>query len=196
MSHDVWVSVADAADIIGTPDAPQVINLVRKRRVIPLCGVRAGESEPMEIPFGETGAIDCENSWIGDGMFMLWHHVVMQWADVKRLAQADVDRLLKQGAETSEQVSQSAETQDAPQSAETEQAPQRASTPADVLAAKAGPLVKAVALVLIRIFPNGRPLGSKREQILLRVCEAAGERTDWVSLATLDRAVPLAWPRA
>jgi hypothetical protein len=103
MAGDKRILVADAADFIGTPDAPRVIELawkLRKQFGFRFFGVRAGESEPIEIPFNEDGKIDCEASRIGEGaLFATYRSVTIVWEDCKRLAQADVQRLLAQEAE-------------------------------------------------------------------------------------------------
>jgi hypothetical protein len=103
MAGDQWLLLVAAADFIGTPDAQRIVNLawiLRKQHGFRFSGVRVGESEPAEIPFSEIGPIDCESSRIGDGMSATWRDVMMRWEDVKRLAQADVQRLLAQEAET------------------------------------------------------------------------------------------------
>jgi hypothetical protein len=175
MADDRWLLLADAAGFIGK-HGDRFIGQARRLKLTPLRGVRVGEREPSEIPLSETGPIDIETSRIGDGMFTLWRDVMMRWDDVKRLTQADVNRLL--------------------QKARTPPSARGGASNADILEAEAGPLVKAVALELRRHFPEGRPRGLTREKIMLRVCNEAGERTDWFSPATLDRAIALAWPRA
>jgi hypothetical protein len=174
MADDRWLLLAEAAGFIGK-HGERLIRRARRLKLIPLRGVRAGESEPVEIPFSETGPIDCEGSRIGDGLLTLWRDVMMRWEDAKQVAQLDVNRLL--------------------QKAQTPPSSRDGASNADILEAEAGPLVKAVALVLRRIFHEGRPRGLTRNKIMLRVCKEAGERTDWFSPSTLDRAVALAWPR-
>ena len=101
---------------------------------------------------------------------------MMRWEDAKQVAQLDVNRLL--------------------QKAQTPPSSRDGASNADILEAEAGPLVKAVALVLRRIFHEGRPRGLTRNKIMLRVCKEAGER-DRLVLAVYagSCAVALAWPR-
>jgi hypothetical protein len=175
MADDRWQLLAEAAGFIGK-HGDRFIRQARRLKLIPLRGVRVGESEPVEIPFSEIGPIDCESSRIGDGLLTLWRDVTMRWDDVKRLAQVDVERLLQK-------------TQKLPSARD-------GASNADILEAEDGPLVKEVALQLRRLFPEGRPRGMTREQIMLHVCKVLRKRTDWFSPATLDRAIALAWPRA
>ena len=188
MADDKWVLLAEAADFLGTPDAERILNLawkLRKQCGFRFRGVRPGENEPVEIPFSEDAQIDCAGSCIGEGTLLTtYRRVRIAWVDVKRLAQADVNRLAQEAKEMA-----------ALDALPMERVPQCASD-ADILEAKEGSLVKEVALALRRIFHKGRPRGLTREKIMLRVCKEAGERTDWFSLATLDRAIALAWPRA
>jgi hypothetical protein len=85
MADDRWLLLAEAADFIGK-HGDRFIRRARRLKLIPLRGVRADEGEPVEVPFSETGPIDCESSRIGDGMSALWRDVMMRWEDVKRLA--------------------------------------------------------------------------------------------------------------
>ena len=67
---------------------------------------------------------------------------------------------------------------------------------ADILEAEEGALVKTVALELRRHFPKGRPRGMKRKDVVLYVYKESGRTISMFSLATLDRAALLAWPKA
>ena len=67
---------------------------------------------------------------------------------------------------------------------------------ADILEAEEGALVKTVALELRRHFSNGRPRGMKRKDVVLYVHKESGRTISMFSLATLDRAALLAWPKA
>jgi hypothetical protein len=133
MADDRWLLLAEAADFIGK-HGDRFTRQARRLKLIPLRGVRAGENEPVEIPFSETGPINCESSRIGDGMFTLWRDVMMRWEDAKRLTQIDVNRLL--------------------QKAQTPPSAREGTSNADILEAGAGPLVKAVALELRRHFSD------------------------------------------
>jgi hypothetical protein len=67
---------------------------------------------------------------------------------------------------------------------------------ADILEAKEGKLVKAVALELRRHFPESRPRAMKRKDLVQYVYKESGGKISMFSLATLDRATLLAWPEA
>ena len=150
MAEDKRISVADAADFIGTSDARRLIQRAWKLGAIRLHGVRPGESEPVEIPFNEGGRVDCKKSRIViGGLCTTYLSVTMKWPDVERLAQADVRRLAQAEVERLAREASDAATSAAPP----KQAPQGASN-ADILEAEAGPLVKAVALELRRHFPE------------------------------------------
>lgn len=174
MADDRGLLLAEAAAFIGT-QGDWLIRRARRLELISLCGVRAGESEPLEIPFSETGSIDCESSRIGGGMFTLWRDVMMRWEDTKRLAQADVERLARK--------------------AQTPRSSREGASEADILEAKVGPLVKEVALWLRRHFER-RPRGRTRDKLALYVHKKSGGKIDIISPATLDRALELVWPRA
>jgi hypothetical protein len=180
MGKDKRVSVADATDFLGTPDAAGLIERARKLGTARLRGVRPGETRPVEIPAGESGKLDCVASCIGDGLFTTYERVTIAWADVEQLAQADVKRLVQEASTRA--------------SAPPKQAPQGASNAA-ILEAKAGRLVKAVALELRRQYPNGRP-ARRVSQLLEDVKEKAGKRLGVFEKRTVERAIPLAWPRA
>jgi hypothetical protein len=175
MADDRWLLLAEAAGFIGK-HGDRFIRRARRLKLIPLRGVRAGESEPVEIPFSESGPIDCESSRIGDGMSTLWREVMMRWEDAKLLTQIDVNRLL--------------------QKAQPPPSARKRTSNADILEAEAGPLVKAVALELRRHFPEGRPRGLTRDKLMQCVHKKSGGKIAVFSPATLDRAVALAWPRA
>jgi hypothetical protein len=175
MADDRWLLLAEAAGFIGK-HGDRFIRRVRRLKLIPLRGVPAGESEPVEIPFSEIGPIDCESSRIGDSMFTLWRDVMMRWEDVKRLAQVDVNRLL--------------------QKAQTLPSAQEGASNTDILEARAGPLVTEVAVALRRHFPEGRQRGWTRDKLMHYVHEKSEGQIDIFSPATLDRAIELAWPRA
>jgi hypothetical protein len=184
MAHDKRISVADAAGFIGTPDAPGIIEQARKRGVVRLRGVPAGKTKAVEISPSERGEIDCSASRIGVGTLLTtYRSVTIAWADVKRLAQADVERLAREAREA------------ATSAAPAKEAPQGASN-SDILGAEAGPLVKAVALELRRHFPESRPSGFTRDKLMHYVHEKSEGKIDIFSPATLDRAIELAWPRA
>jgi hypothetical protein len=175
MADERWLLLAEAAGFIGK-HGDRFIRQARRLKLIPFRGVRAAESEPVEIPFSEIGPIDCESSRIGDGMITSWRDVMMRWDDVKRLAQVDVDRLLQK-------------TQKLPSARE-------GASNADILEAEDGWLVKTVALELRRHFPEGRPRGLTRDKLILWVHKKSDGNIDLFSPATLDRAIALAWPRA
>jgi hypothetical protein len=175
MSEDRWLLLAEAAGFIGKR-GDRLIRNARRLKLIPLRGVRAGESgPPVEIPFSETGAIDCESSRIGDGTSTLWGGVMMRWEHVKRLAQVDVSRLLEK--------------------AKTPPSAREGASNVDILEAEAGQLVKAVALELRRHFPKAQPAWT-RDKLMQHVHKKSEGAIDVFSPATLDRAIALAWPRA
>ena len=96
MAQDKRILVAKAARFLGKPRGKRLINQAWKQRFITLYGVPAGESEPVEIPH-EGGTVDCKKSRIVIGRLGTTHlSVTMEWSDVKRLAQADVDWLLRE----------------------------------------------------------------------------------------------------
>jgi hypothetical protein len=162
MAQDRWISLADAADFIGTPDAPRLIQLAWKRGAIRLRGVRAGESEPVEIPWSEDGTVDCDASRIGaGGLLSTYHSVTVKWADVKRLANFDARRLAKAAG--------------TPASPPPVQTPQSVSSSADIEAAEAGPKTKAVAVELRRQFGQNRPPLPINE-LKERVVQGAGNK--------------------
>jgi hypothetical protein len=175
MGADNRVLVKDAADFIGR-GAPRLINRAWKLGAIRFQGLPPGEPEPVEIPPGEGGKIDCVASRVGEGTLLTtYRSVTIAWDDVKRLAQADVERLAKE-----------AQTPPAP--------PPKQARNRPLIAAEAGPLVKAVALELRRHFPEDRPRGLTRDKLMLYVYAQAGGKIDVFSPATLDRAIALAWP--
>jgi hypothetical protein len=182
MAADHRISVAEAADFIGTPDAPRLIQLAWKLKIIQLRGVRPGESDPVEIPFSENGTVDCDASRIGEGALLTaYRNVTIAWANVRRLTQIDVKRLAKQAATTAlpppAQMSQSA------------------SKPKDIASAKAGPKVKAVAFELRGLFPQGRP-PLQINELMRRVHKEAGDGLGVLRRRTFERAIALAWPLA
>jgi hypothetical protein len=188
MADDKWILLAEAADFLGTPDAERILNLawkLRKQCGFRFRGVCRGESEPVEIPFSEDAQIDCAGSCVGEGTLLTkYRRVQIAWVDVKRLAQADVNRLAQEAKETA-----------ALDALPTERAPQGASD-ADILEAKAGPLVEEVAIALRRHFPEGPPRGWTRDRLMHYVHEKSEKKIEVFSPATLDRARALAWPRA
>ncbi len=180
MAENQWISVAYAADIVATSDARKPIQRAWKLGAIRLRGLRPGESEPVEIPFNEGGRVDCKKSRIVIGRLCRPHEsVTMRWADVERLAQADFERELLKAS--------------SPASPPTEQAPQGASN-ADISDAEAGPLLRAVASELLRLFPKGRP-ALRNDECMERVKKEAVGTLGVFSLRTLERAKALAWPR-
>jgi hypothetical protein len=182
MAEDQRVSAAAAADFVGTPDAPQLLQRAWKLGLFRLQGMRPGDSGPVEIPATEGGRVDFVSSAVGHGaLFTTYRNVTVAWADVERLAQADFERELRKAS--------------TPASPPTEQAPQSASS-ADILEAQAGPLVQEVALELLRHFPEGRPRGLTRDKLMQCVHKKSGGKIGVFSPATLDRALLLAWPRA
>ena len=184
------IFVADAADFIGKSDAKPLINLAWKMGAIPLRGVRPGESEPVEIPFNEGGRVDCKKSRIVIGRLCTTYlSVTMKWTDVERLAQVDVRRLVQADAERLAREASEAASSAAPP----KQAPGGASN-ADILEAEAGPLMRAVASELRRLFPKERP-ALRNDELMERVRKEAGGTLGVFSLRTLERAIALAWPR-
>jgi hypothetical protein len=191
MAEDKWISVADAADFLGTSDATELIQRYWKLGTVRLYGVRPGESEPVGIPAGEAGTIDCIESRVGAGeLFTTYHSVTIAWDDVERLAQADVERLLREAGQNPQAAEPLAQAAQTPPSA------REGASNTDILEAKEGPLVKAVALALRRHFPEGRPHGLIRDKLAQYVHKNSGGKIDLFSPATLDRALALAWPRA
>jgi hypothetical protein len=181
MAADHRISVAEAADFIGTPDAPRLIQLAWKLKIIRLRGVRPGESDPVEIPFSENGTVDCDASRIGEGALLTtYRNVTIAWADVRRLTQIDVKRLAKQAGTPASsppaQISQSGPN-------------------SDITAAKAGPKAKAVALELRRLYPQGRP-PLQINELMRQVQKEAGDRLGVFRRRTFERANALAWPLA
>jgi hypothetical protein len=119
MAEDKRVSAAAAADFVGTPDAPQLLQRAWKLGLFRLQGVRPGDSGPVEIPATEGGRIDFVASAVGHGaLFTTYRNVTLAWADVERLAQADFERELRKAS--------------TPASPPTEQAPQSTSSAANV----------------------------------------------------------------
>ena len=180
MGKDKRVSVADATDFLGTPDAAGLIERARKLGTARLRGVRPGETRPVEIPADESGKLDCVASCMVDGLFTTYERVTIAWADVEQLAQADVKRLVQEAS--------------TPASPPRKQAPPGASN-ADILEAEGGRLMKTVAVELRRQYPDGRP-ARRVSQLLDDVKEKAGKRLGVFEKRTLERAMLLAWPRA
>ena len=109
MAKDQRVSVADAADFFGTPDARRLIQRLWREGAFRLHGVRPGESEPVEIPAKEGGRIDFVASAVGYGaLFTTYRNVTLAWADVERLAQADFERELREASGPASPSSQQA----------------------------------------------------------------------------------------
>jgi hypothetical protein len=182
MADDKWISVADAADFLGSPHGKRLVNLAWKSGFIRLYGTPAGESESVEIPLNEGGRVNCKKSCIVIGrLCRMYHDVTVNWVDVKRLTQVDVTRLAEEARMAA--------------SFPTEPARQTPSS-TDVLEAKVGPLVKTVALELRHHFPEGRWRGLTRDELALYVHKKSEGKIAVISPATLDRAVALAWPRS
>jgi hypothetical protein len=178
--EDKRISIADAADFLGTPDAAGLIERASKLGTVRLRGVRPGETEPVEIPADENGKLDCVASLIGDRLFTGFQTVTIAWVDVKWMAQADVNRQA-QDASTHASPPQNQAAQSAPN--------------ADILEARVGRVVKAVALELRRHYPDGRP-AFRVSQLMQDLKEKAGKRLGVFEKRTLERAIALAWTRA
>jgi hypothetical protein len=182
MEEDKRISVEDAADIIGTPDAEQLINWAWKQGTARLRGGPATGGPSVEIPSNEGGKVDCANSRIGAGeLFTAYRNVTIPWDDVVRLTQVDVDRLLRW-----------AERATAPQP---KQALQSSTHPANRSSGqtereKSVTLAEEVASELDRLYPAGRP-AKRRTELLREVRQAAGEKLGIFEMTTLDRAMRL-----
>jgi hypothetical protein len=173
MSDELWMLLAEAAKFLGPQYLPGRIKGMGMR------GVRPGESTLVEIPASEVKGLRI--NWVHTSLTLgrlgiMYQNVQMRWADAKRLAQADVRLLLAMEAQTPPSTREGASN-------------------ADISEAKAGPLVKEVALELRRIFPKGRP-ALRNAELMERVKKAAGEKLGVFSLRTLERAIALAWPGA
>jgi hypothetical protein len=179
------IFVADAADFIGKSRGKRLINQAWKQKTIRLRGVRPGESEPVEIPFNEGGRVDCKKSRIVMGRLCTTYlSVTMKWPEVRRLAQADVERLGREAKE----VAASA----APWSKQGRQSPTHpAIGPAgEAEREKSVTLAEALASELSRLYPTGRP-AKRRAELMERVRKAVGEKLGVFELTTLDRAMRL-----
>jgi hypothetical protein len=218
MAEDRWISVADAADFFETPDAERLINQAWKLGTGRFRGVRPGENETVEIPSSEHGKINCAASRVVDGLFTTHLSVVMRWADAKPLAPASIEAEENTAPASSPphrepQSAASAPAAEEPLAeadvkrlaqtdanrllAEETQTPsaREGASNADILEAEVGPVVKAVAVELRRIFPKGRP-ALRVDELMVRVKDAAGENLGVFSGRTLERAVALAWAKA
>lgn len=178
--QDKRISIGDAADFLGTPDAAELIERAWKLGTVGLRGVRPGETAPVEIAADENGKLDCGASLIADRLFTSHQTVTIAWADVERMAQADVDR-----------VAQDVRPQASPPRYQARQGPSNA----DIWEARVGQLVKAVALELRRNYPEGRP-ALKVGELMNHLKDKAGKRLGVFEKRTLERAMALAWPRA
>ena len=196
MAHEIFV--ADAAHFIGKPGAKRLINQAWKQGTITLRGVRPGESEPVEIPFNEGGRVDCKKSRIVIGRLCTTYlSVTMKWPDVERLAQADVEWLLREAAlvaantpvieappnQPSQNVPSVTETL-APQ-ANVEQVTQEAVTTASKPKQE-----DEVAAALFQEWPNVRPRGMKVKDLLI-VLHDSDRHPDLgtFGMSTLERAI-------
>ena len=186
MAQDKWILVADAAHFLGKPRGKRLINQAWKQGFITLRGVRPGESEPVEIPFNEGGRVDCKNSRIVIGRLATTYlSVTVAWPDVERLAQADVDSLLREAAAAPQNEGNPAVTQQA--------GGNRATLPLIVGTSKA----KTIARWLRHIYLAERP-GKSLDEIEGHVRQSAskepGKKLGAFSRSTFKRAVRLAWP--
>jgi hypothetical protein len=88
MGKKDWrITISEAAEFIGAPDAELLISRAWRQGSVRLQGVRDRESQPVEIPPGDGGYIDFADSSIGAGaLFTTYRHVTIAWSDVKRLA--------------------------------------------------------------------------------------------------------------
>jgi hypothetical protein len=88
MGKKDWrITIAEAEEFIGAPDAELLISRAWRQGSVRLQGVRDRESQPVEIPPGDGGYIDFADSSVGAGaLFTTYRHVTIAWSDVKRLA--------------------------------------------------------------------------------------------------------------
>ena len=124
--------------------------------------------EVVEIPASEAGrlTLDCPRSRIvrlsnrGRRQLTHYHSVQVGRADVERLAQADVERLARKTEEDPAAVAQTQEQLVPPDDGAAAVYVQEANTKSQTVAPdgqEADNLPTAIASVLLRLFPNGRP---------------------------------------
>jgi hypothetical protein len=177
MAEDQRVSVAAAADFIGTPDAARLIGQGWKIGVFRLHGVRPGERAPVEISPSEGGRVDCVASAVVYGaLFTTYHSITMAWADVERLAQADAEWQLQEAR--------------TPVPPSPKQTLRGMSSAANMPIAPTKP--QAVAWWLRHLFPDGRPAMQLKE-LAYQVRKEAGQKLGLFGISTLKRAMRLAW---
>jgi hypothetical protein len=201
-----WLALAAR---FGPRGAEQRLQRAWEEGALPLRGVPSTipeTREVVEIPASEGGrlTLDCPRSRIvrlsnrGRRQLTHSHSVQVRRADVELLAQADVERLAQK---TEENPASATETQEQPVPLDEGAAAvyaQEADTKSQTVAPDAqaaDTLPTAMASVLLRLFPNGRP--AKRVGELAKAVRAApGDQLGVFSPRTLERAIALAWPRA
>ena len=164
-------------------DAEQRLQRAWEEGALPLRGVPTGPGshESVEIPASEAGNhwLDCPGSRIfrgrgpGRRRLMDYHSV--------QVRKTDVERLVAEAGGNQAAASEAQEADTKPQA-----------TAPD--AQEAGPLMRAVASELRRLFPKGRP-ALRNDELMERVRKEAGGTLGVFSLRTLERAIALAWPR-
>jgi hypothetical protein len=219
MPEDEWAKLAlawrAAAARFGPRDAAQRLQRAWLEGTLRVRGVPSiipETREVVEISASEADrlTLDCPSSRIvrlssrGRRKLMYYHSVEVRTAGDERLAQQGggshaVAPLAEQAPVPPDQglpVEQARPPLE--QTPSLEHAPQGNPEP-DILEAKAGELVKEVALRLRRLYPPGRPRGVSREDLVRRVCKAGGEgaggKLEPFSFSTLKRAMRLAWPQ-
>ena len=93
MKKKGWrITVAEAAEYIGAPDAEQLISLARRRDQSGFRACLSAKATLSEISPDDGGNIDFADSSAGAGMlFTTYRHVTIAWSDVKRLARPSAE---------------------------------------------------------------------------------------------------------
>jgi hypothetical protein len=201
-----WLALAAR---FGQRGAEQRLQRAWEEGALPLRGVPSTipeTREAVEIPASEAGrlTLDFPGSRIvhlsnrGRRQLTRYHSVQVGRADAERLAQADVERLARKTEEDPEAVGQTQEQPVPPNEGAAVVYAQEANTKSQTVAPagqEADNLPTAIASVLLRLFPNGRP-AMRVGELAKVVRAAAGTQLGVFSERTLERAIALAWPRA
>jgi hypothetical protein len=161
--------------------------------------------EVVEIPASEAVrlTLDCPRSRIvrlgnrGRRLLTHWHSVQVGEADVERVAQAHIERLARKTGENRAAAAKSHAQPVPPDEGAAAVHAQEADTTSQAItpdAQKADTLPTAIASVLLRLFPNGRP-AKRVGELAKAVRDVPGEELGVFSSRTLERAISVAWPR-
>jgi hypothetical protein len=195
MLKNEWTRVADAPALIGAPDAAQRLRRAQREGTLRLRGVKSSVGphtpEPVEIPSSEFRWLTLDIS--GERLIRLSSRGKHSFPVYTRVEvwTADVERLAREAKGATAPVSSPPRLQTPQSAARGANAPAAAD---ESVAGKNITMPEAVASVLHRLFPDGRP-AKRLEELAEDVREAAGENLGEFRLTTLRRAmVLLGWP--